>query len=720
MLNIFGDQAITLESEDKLSRAEYSKYIARSILKWKNQESLCIALYGPWGSGKTSIINMCLQEIKRKTNNRKAEDRPIIIHFRPWIFSGQEELILNFIQTLRYALGNPDVSQFAQKASQHLEKLEKIINITTYIPKINKITKPLKSVISKSRNAAKFIQKRLDEDLDLQKDKICKELLNLKSLIIIVVDDVDRLTDQEIRQLFQLIKAVANFPNTIYFLAFEQELVQKALESFQTGNESGYLEKIVQLGFEVPNPKPSQLMNILSEGLAKIIKTIPDDETEQDRWNQVRFGSLPELLRNVRDVKRLLNSINFVFPLLRDEINTIDIIVMQTIHIFAPHLYKEIFENRYYLLSDIPKSNNRSLFEEKKEQWVQNLENQIPDSGVDKIKHLLVLIFPELGSVYPDVPWSHAYSGDGDKFNRMCISRYFDYYFSISLPDGEVLQKEAKQVFEKIINKKELSSIFVDYIMDNRISNLLPKIDYLLEDDINEKKIVNLFVALFESGEKIPIRPRGGDFLSIDMVIYGTIDRLLLKFDQSKRGKILISALEVSKQAITIPIGTITYFWREWYPLDDNDERTPESERILSKEDADELKEKILKLIRSRKDSLVFLQSRQLFSILCDWERWTSTEEVKEWVELILNDEKKISKFLSGCGGITSSQVIGRGDHFMKHKFKINPRNIERFTDIEKLKSTCIKLLDRKPKWLTQSNKVVLQAYIDGFDDRDF
>ena len=56
-----------------------------------------------------------------------------------------------------------------------------------------------------------------------RRDKITKALTKLKKPIVIVLDDIDRLTTPEIRDIFKLVRLTANFPNIIYVVAFDRE-----------------------------------------------------------------------------------------------------------------------------------------------------------------------------------------------------------------------------------------------------------------------------------------------------------------------------------------------------------------------------------------------------------------------------------------------------------------------------------------------------------------
>lgn len=55
------DRPIPGRLEDKLSRAGFADAIATAIRSWRGKDSLVLALYGEWGSGKSSIKNMILE-----------------------------------------------------------------------------------------------------------------------------------------------------------------------------------------------------------------------------------------------------------------------------------------------------------------------------------------------------------------------------------------------------------------------------------------------------------------------------------------------------------------------------------------------------------------------------------------------------------------------------------------------------------------------------------
>lgn len=712
-MKILGDQPIRSKNEDILGRLGFAEHITKGILGWKSKGSLCIALYGPWGSGKTSMINLCIESIREKTKKLRLEDRPIIVQFRPWLFSGQEYLIKLFLSQLRTALKAPDLSAYAHKAAAQLEIFEKLFSLASWIPPVGIYAEKIRSVLAKLKRTSQALSKQFEEDLEANKDSISKSLSNLKSPVIIIIDNVDRLSTQEIRQLFQVIKAIADFPNTVYILVFDYFLVEKALEQFQAGGETGYLEKIVQLAFEVPNPSRTTIVEVLWDGLDDIIGTILSEEDEQKRWNEIRFSPLPALFRNVRDVKRYLNAVNFMFPIIEGEVNSLDLLIVEAFHVFAPPLYRAIRNNKEYLVSDSPRAIMDSRNDKEKKEWINKLPELVPERYRNEMKEMLAHLFPEIEAVFKNHGWGEGFLEMWEKNQRVCISSYFEYYFQTTVPEGEISGKEVKRVIDLLEDQNNLTSILENYMADGRIKKLLPKLESYFEDNIDMSRIQNFISSIFESGEAMPLKANGVFELPLDWAIEGTIYRLLKKLDSKVRRNVLVRAIHSSKNAILFPVNVASRIWREWNPISEKESKKADKEKLLSKEEAEEVKDVALGLLREQKDSEILYKARNLLSILYDWERWCGIEEVKEWVENIISDEKKIPEFLGGCGGFHGKTTIG--SHYAMYEFKVEPKKLERFCDIKKLKEKCEQLLTSGSEWLTDGHKKMVKAFLEGF-----
>ena len=74
-------------------------------------------------------------------------------------------------------------------------------------------------------------------------NQIGRKLQAASNKILVVVDDIDRLSGSEVREVFRLIKSVGDFPNVTYLLAFDREAVCRMLEPVQGGTGEEYLGK---------------------------------------------------------------------------------------------------------------------------------------------------------------------------------------------------------------------------------------------------------------------------------------------------------------------------------------------------------------------------------------------------------------------------------------------------------------------------------------------
>ena len=136
------DQPIDTYKEDLLGRHSFAKALANAILSYEQNDSISVGLFGKWGSGKTSLINMTLEEIK----SLSAQKEPLVIKFNPWNFSDQNQLIQQFFNELSLVLCRDDSAERHIKIGRTIQKYSQFFEPFSYIPALSFIGETAKAV----------------------------------------------------------------------------------------------------------------------------------------------------------------------------------------------------------------------------------------------------------------------------------------------------------------------------------------------------------------------------------------------------------------------------------------------------------------------------------------------------------------------------------------------------------------------------------------------
>ena len=294
------DRAIEEIAEDRLGRSFFASHLADAVCNWKENDSLVLALYGEWGAGKTSVKNLFKCHCKNQTD-------PYIVEFNPWQWSAQEKIFEAFFKLIGERLGKQDVADETQQLARkwkyyaagwgigaELAKTiqnaaSQLILIAAVAGWLSTIPNGVTHVISEFIGIASlaiggvaivlpgvfeklttFFEARavyFEKTLDQRRTELISELEKLKKPIIVIIDDIDRLNHEEIKLVIQLVKANSDLPKVVYFLLFQQETIVKALGEISNQSGSDFLEKIVQIGFDIPQVPEIKLHKILIEGM---------------------------------------------------------------------------------------------------------------------------------------------------------------------------------------------------------------------------------------------------------------------------------------------------------------------------------------------------------------------------------------------------------------------------------------------------------------------
>jgi len=321
------DNPIHDPSQDLLGRVPFAALFARYVCSLDTSEGVVVGVHGPWGSGKTSFLNLA----KGAFQERGVD----VLELNPWYFSETGDVLNQFIG---------DLSSKMYRVN-HLKKLAP--NIAQYS---QSIAKPLTSILGYPWISVLFLTlshvlRYFGRPKTLQdiRDKIVNDLSDMKEPLIIMIDDVDRLTRAEMRAVFKLVRLIGRFPNLIYIVACDKDQVEESL-SWGNDRRSGrkYMEKIIQYPVNLPEIPRRVVFDQVENRIKKIIESTDrhcDNTINSDRWPDIRSNIVFPLLNNMRDVNRFLAALPATFDNLKGTVAAVDLIALEAVRLFLPDVF---------------------------------------------------------------------------------------------------------------------------------------------------------------------------------------------------------------------------------------------------------------------------------------------------------------------------------------------------------------------------------------------
>jgi predicted KAP-like P-loop ATPase len=174
---------------DRLGRAPFARSLAKSITAFKGTDSFVVGIYGPWGSGKSSVLNFLIRELDKK----KGKKKPVVLRFNPWIYTGRQQLLHAFLLQLGATIGRSDKSKGPKRAAEMLERFSIVLRPLSLIPGAGELAKVAQDTADAAASKLTALADKLGADLEGIKAEINALLVDLRHRIVIIMDDIDRL-----------------------------------------------------------------------------------------------------------------------------------------------------------------------------------------------------------------------------------------------------------------------------------------------------------------------------------------------------------------------------------------------------------------------------------------------------------------------------------------------------------------------------------------------
>ncbi len=266
------DRPIFDPAEDRFGIDPFAKALAESIRKIRAPEGTVIALNGPWGSGKSSAVNLVLHHLSDATETGELT----VVNFACWWFRGEEALALAFFRELYAGIGPTLGDNFKKALPKIGARLLKAGSVVSAGADLAGAAGVGSLALGAMSWVADFI--KTDDTVEKLQGELTKALAEQDRRFLIVIDDIDRLAPDEALLIFRLVKSVGRLPNVLYLLIFDRELAEAIVSERYPSEGPHYLEKIIQAGFDVPQPRQTDLNNEMLRQIELICGSPPEDQ----------------------------------------------------------------------------------------------------------------------------------------------------------------------------------------------------------------------------------------------------------------------------------------------------------------------------------------------------------------------------------------------------------------------------------------------------------
>lgn len=421
-------------SPDRLDRGTFADHLVIVLERVRGQsESSVLAMIGPWGSGKSSLLEMTTQRLRTAPGPGW-----LIADFNPWSYGDNDSLQAGFFAELRAAM--PKGKQWDEtrrsigelgRAVSPFGRLGALVGVDGE-PLVEGLARLLAGDVSATAT----------------KKKAEQALRGLARPILMVLDDLDRLTPQELLLVLKLVRLVGRLPHVYYLLSFDERTLLDVLmqtDLIKGGDEPrarDYLEKIVQVRVDLPALRPPQALRLVNEALDDVVARhgIELGPEAQARLGRVYNEALAQRLSTPRTINRVLAQVDAFYGPLGKEVDFVDFLCITWLRTAEPGAYAMVQRHRDELtgtslraaLAKQPPADALAA-------WRSRTEKAgVREDHIEGVLNVLAELFLPIRAALDDT------AGDGlgkeSLVRRRAVGHadYFDRYFSFGVPEEDL------------------------------------------------------------------------------------------------------------------------------------------------------------------------------------------------------------------------------------------------------------------------------------------
>ncbi|RYE10509.1 MAG: hypothetical protein EOP22_03975 [Hyphomicrobiales bacterium] len=708
----FGDDQPKKDlKDDRLSYAPFSGRLANVIVNMSVPNGYVIGLHGKWGSGKTTVVNFILEHLKKHNEGARDQTHKVEhIDFRPWIVSGHQDLMAAFFKLLSEQLKPKEGKVKGAWNIGMRTAAEGSDNLVDAAATMALTVDPSGGVISgfASNIGKKALKSVLGKYLDtpsLQKayEDLRNQLTSSGRRFLVTIDDIDRLGDEEIKSIMQMVKTIGRLPNVVYLLVYDREIVYQALDEKVDRVGPRFAEKIVQQEVELPLPSKNALLTLLDEE----IKFITSNGDVSTRWQYIVRDGVHRWINFPRDVLRYSNALKFAWPALKGEFDAQDLVAVEGIRLFDPIAFDWIRRNRDFLFDE-----GRYFIgaEDERKANVEALKASLPAATVEPMIELLTVLFPSQGKWFEGDRYMIRENHAAAQARRgIATEAGYDSYFALRPSVDAIPKSTVDAVFDNLDDEKKLTSAFRTYIGKNNsrgramIGLFLSDLRFRFGVSPQPQPTQALLNALIAIGEEVFALPWRGEMFAVEPsgTLRFLLNDLLESWGLEEAGMHLIAAFEHSNSAFMLADIYVDR-GRELgvFPSDGG------GRSVISKEDFERLGAILMPKIQAAVDDGSLVSAPFYWDVARTWKQLGDPANVKSWLRLGMDRDGKFTAKV--VKGMVTQSFSGDG---IRYTYRKDPD--EDLYDIDATYEAAKRHLE-KSKDLIEDERSLLKALVDG------
>jgi predicted KAP-like P-loop ATPase len=650
----------------------------------KSPNGSVIALNGPWGSGKSSAVNLVRYHLADAVEDKAL----VLIDFTCWWFRGEDALALAFFREL-YAGLAPSLGDKIKKA---LPKLGARLLRAGAVFGGAADAMGAGGLGTAAGGAMEWLSGLIQQEESVEKlhAELSKVLAEQNKRFLIVIDDIDRLSPDEALLIFRLVKSVGRLPNVLYLLVYDRQLAEKIVSERYPSEGPHYLEKIVQAAFEIPEPPSRDVQQHLLELIGWICGQPADDQIV--RFMNIFYDAIAPAMRTPRDVARFTNLLGVTWPAVTGEVDVADFLALEVFRLLHPTIHRAIRQNKELMCRGAQGNGGDRDSEARRYREMLFGAPQAPED--ERLERVLMRLFPALESAWGNISYGDGSGRQWALERRVCSNTHFDSYFRFAVGD-DVLPRAELDDFVKHAADENYVKAKLRHALTVRRKAGGTKAAVLLDelkinaDRIDDSQVLPLLSALFGVADEINVdadRVRGFGIGDNALRLHWLLRALIFeRFSLADRSAALVISCKAAALGWLANLSQSA--WRDFHPNDGTSPEPPEK-CLTTEADAGRLREMLLPRIEAAAADGTLGRHNDLAFLLYLWRELVGDDgaAARAWVEkLYATDEgaKQLAIAFTNYGWTQGMGSTGLGDLVARRTTRVSMTALRDFVDID-------------------------------------